>query len=70
MAADHLAKILGSLIVDGAGTIYEVAARLGLTHVQVARRMPELEERGVARPRAGETRLSPSGRACRVWEAI
>lgn len=74
VAGDHMAKILGSLITQGRGTIYEVAERLGLTHVQVARRMPELEERQVARPAMENgsplTRLSPSGRPCRVWEAI
>jgi predicted ArsR family transcriptional regulator len=65
---DHHAKIMGSLMTQGAGTIYELAERTRLNHVAVARRMSELEELGVARPRQ-EMRPSPSGRACRVWEA-
>ena len=64
----HQAVIVGSLMSQGAGTIYEIAARTGLDHVQVARRMPELEALQVARPTA-ETKPSPKGRACRVWEA-
>lgn len=64
----HQAVILGSLISQGAGTIYELADRTGLDHVAVARRMSELEALHVARP-SGEKRLSPTGRSCRVWEA-
>jgi len=67
-AGDHRAKILGSLMTQGPATIYELAARTGLDHVAVARRLPELEERGVARP-TDATRKGPTGRACRVWEA-
>ena len=67
-AGDHRAKILGSLMTQGPATIYELAARTGLDHVAVARRLPELEERGVAMP-TDATRKGPTGRACRVWEA-
>lgn len=67
-AAAHLAKILGSLVTQGKATIYELADRTGLDHVAVARRLPELEERQVARP-TSEKRAGPTGRACRVWEA-
>lgn len=62
----HHAKILGSIMAQGPGTIYEIGDRVGLDHVQVARRMAELEELEVAEP-TGETRLSPTGRQCRVW---
>lgn len=65
LAADHHAKILDALDKRD-GTIYEIATATGLTHVQVARRMPELDEMGQAAP-TDETRLSPSGRGCRVW---
>lgn len=68
LAADHHAKILGSLITQGAGTIYELAERICLDHVAVARRLPELEARQVARP-TQVTRQGPTGRQCRVWEA-
>lgn len=64
----HHAKIVGSLITQGAGTIYEIGERIGLDHVAVARRMPELEALNVARP-SGATKTGPTGRQCRVWEA-
>lgn len=67
-AHDHHAKILGSLVTQGAGTIYELAARTGLDHVAVARRLPELEEFKVARPTEIK-RVGPTGRQCRVWVA-
>lgn len=68
-AGDHHAKILGSLLTQGDGTIYELAERTGLDHVAVARRMSELEALQVARPKPGVKRASPTGRPCRVWEA-
>lgn len=64
----HQAKILGFLIERRQATIYELAEWSGLTHVQVARRLPELQALQVARPTA-EKRRSPTGRGCRVWEA-
>ena len=67
-ASEHHAKIQGSLMQQGPGTIYELAERTGLDHVAVARRLPELEELGTAEP-TDETRPSPKGRACRVWRA-
>lgn len=62
----HHGKILSAL-VDGPGTIYAIGARAGLSHVAVARRMPELEQFGKVRP-TGRTGASPSGRQCRIWE--
>lgn len=67
-AHHHHAKILGSLITQGRATIHELAERLGLDHVQIARRLPELQALAVARP-TDETKPSPKGRPCRVWEA-
>jgi predicted ArsR family transcriptional regulator len=64
---EHFAKVLKGL-AEGSATIYELADRAGLTHVQVARRMPELEQAGRVRIREGEKRKSPTGRPCRVWE--
>jgi predicted ArsR family transcriptional regulator len=66
--SDHHAKIMGSLMTQGAATYHELAARIGLEPVAVNLRLAELEKLGVARPRE-EMRPSPSGRACRVWEA-
>lgn len=64
----HQAAIVGSLMTQGPGTIYEIGERTGLDHVAVARRMKELQELGAARPRE-ETKAGPTGRQCRVWEA-
>jgi hypothetical protein len=72
-AAAHHAKIVGSLVTQGAATIYELAERVGIDHVAVARRMAELERLTVARPKVEDgkpvTRPGPKGRGCRVWEA-
>jgi hypothetical protein len=65
LAGEHYCAILDALDA-GDGTIYELAQRTGLTHVQVARRMPELEKLRLVTT-TDETRPSPSGRACRVW---
>lgn len=70
-AHGHYALILGSLGLHGMQTIYELATRTGLSHVQVARRLPEME--AVVPPmvrRTERTRPSPSGRGCTVWEAM
>jgi predicted transcriptional regulator len=48
-------------------TIYELAERTGLTHVQCARRLPEMEALGHVVV-TEERRPGPSGRMCRVWE--
>jgi hypothetical protein len=65
--AEHFTKILQALTTPG--NIYELAARCGLDHVQVARRLSELEQATPPRARpTNETRPSPKGRPCRVWE--
>ena len=66
--AEHYQKIITALRA-GPGTIYEVAERAGITHVQVARRTSEMEGRRV-RTLPGEVRRSPTGRKCRVWALI
>lgn len=66
-AHGHFALILGALAAGAMLTIYELAAVTGLTPVQVARRCAELHDAERITP-TGETRLSPSGRACRVWK--
>jgi hypothetical protein len=43
-----------------------LAERSGLTHVQVARRLPDLTQANRIRL-TGEEREGPTGRMCRVW---
>lgn len=59
-------RIHGVLNDHGDLTPEEIAARCGLSSVQVCRRMHELENAGRATP-TGETRKTASGRAARVW---
>lgn len=67
-AHGHYALIIGALGLQGDATIYELAARTGLDHVQVARRLPELSQAMPARIfDTGRTKPSPSGRPCRIW---
>lgn len=61
----HYGAILGALSW-GEATIYDIAIRSGLTHVQVARRLPEMQEKRLVCP-TGETAVGPTGRQCRVW---
>lgn len=70
VAGDQHRRILWALQKGGAATIHELAYRcIGLDHVAIARRLPELEEAGKVRP-TGEERPGPNGRACRVWVAL
>lgn len=65
----HCDRILACLRRCGPLTKDEIAARTGLTAVQVDRRLPDLEEREEAAP-TGEVRQSRSGRPERVWAAV
>lgn len=56
----HHKAILAAL-AQGDANIFEIGIRAGLTHVQVARRMIELQRAGQARP-TDERR-----EGCRVW---
>jgi hypothetical protein len=68
-AHGHYALILGSLGLHGEQTIYQLAEHTGLSHVQVARRLPEMADAVPAMAkRTNRTRPSPSGRDCTVWE--
>lgn len=50
-------------VLKGRMSIKDIAAALGdLDHVQVARRMPELKEKGRARP------TDEKRDGCRLWE--
>ena len=50
---------------QGSGTSYEIGRRVGLDHVQVSRRMPELEAQGLVRVVGRE--LGDAGTYCRCW---
>lgn len=64
LASAHFAIIRAALRKHGPSTIYDLAEVSGLTHVQIARRLPEMDD---AMP-TDETAPSPSGRACRTWK--
>jgi hypothetical protein len=75
MAGHHV--VIASALAVREGTIHEIAARLcwaslerreipQLTHVQVARRLPELQAKGIAVP-TGRTKAEPGGLPCRIW---
>jgi len=63
----HQSAILGAMWT--AMTIYDIARLTGLSHVQVARRLPELRDLGHVRP-TGKTAAGNTGRECRLWERI
>jgi DNA-binding MarR family transcriptional regulator len=78
-ASDHHAIILATLRKHGGSTVNEVATYCKLDAHAVGKRMNELERAGLARcvMDAGKgghcgqplTRMTPSGRQARVWEA-
>lgn len=66
-AKHHCEAIVRALEQHGDMTVREIGAKVGLTHVQVARRMPDLKRAGLA-----EVVQTPSGNdlergGCRVW---
>jgi predicted ArsR family transcriptional regulator len=65
-ADDHYDAIHSALVQAGPQTIHELAQQTRLTHVQVARRLPEMRGRAVV---TAQTRPGPAGRKCRVWRA-
>lgn len=65
----HVDRIYSCLEKHGPQTKDQIAARTGLTPVQVDRRLPEMERDGDVRT-TGEVRKSASGRDERVWEAV
>ena len=65
--ARHIATIYAAL-KTGPMTKDEIADRTNLDHVAVARRMTEMEAKGLVR-RTDLTRPSKTGRECTVWEA-
>jgi hypothetical protein len=74
----HRIAILTALKLYGPATGHEIAQRLGLSYVQVAKRLSEMSKpahAAVTRRKTGEhngrpmyqTRNSPTGHACCVW---
>lgn len=67
----HHAVITFALLHNGPSTLYELARHTGLQHIQIGRRMSELEQLGRVRPLVmnGErvTRRGDTGRQCTVW---
>jgi predicted ArsR family transcriptional regulator len=70
LAAAHRAKILGYLkSISPSGAIYQdIASAVGLEPHAVARRLPELQQAGLARP-LDATAVTRSGRQARLWAA-
>lgn len=66
LAQDHCRLITLALQEHGPQTIYELAARTRLSHVQIARRLPELAAADFVVV-TNETRAGSTGRQCRVW---
>ena len=70
LAAAHRAKILAHLkSIRPSGAIYQdIASAIGLEPHAVARRLPELQQAGLAKP-LDATALTRSGRQARLWAA-
>ena len=66
-AKRHCEAIVNALSLHGDMTVREIGARIGLTHVQVARRMQDLKRAGLAEvvQTASGDDLERDG--CRVW---
>lgn len=63
---DLYQPIVAALSRLGEGTFYEIAAYSGLDPIDVARRMKNLERKGLA-VRTNRTRPGPKGNECTVW---
>lgn len=67
-SCEHRRKILEALQQGPAGKC-ELARRTGLDGVAIARRLPELQREGLAKP-TGRRVLSLAARPEREWEAL
>ena len=68
-ASVHCSLILNALRTMGPASASQLAARTGLTQVQICRRTPVLEAAGLAMP-TEQTRKTASGRTERVWMSM
>lgn len=70
LAAEHRLLILAAMRQDaGTWIAHEVAAKCGLSAVQVSRRFRELVDDGEIRA-TGETRPTPSGRPAQCYRVV
>ena len=67
LASEHRRAILAVMRTGGDWTAHEIAARCGLTSVQVCRRFAELRDDGDIRETVN-TRPTPSGRHAQAYE--
>lgn len=67
--ADHHARILAALKAIGPAGKDRIGKHAGITGEAAARRLPELERMGLAKP-TGDTEPSETGRAERKWRAV
>lgn len=67
-AGSQRARILALLRSRGPMTPEQIGAELGLEPYAIRKRLPELQEMGLAEP-TGEIRPTSSGRWQRVWRA-
>ena len=78
VSKQHRIATLTALALYGPATGYELADRLGLTYIQVAKRLTELYDKGkgpIERihtdvPGVYQTRKTPSGRQACVWRVV
>jgi hypothetical protein len=68
-ASGHIGMILACLRDHGPQTANELAGRLPLNSVQIARRLSDMEKKRLAAP-TGHCRMSAAGRPERVWSAF
>lgn len=69
-AAGHKGRILAALKQHGPRSPAELAQLIGLTVVQIDRRLPELAREGLARVVTLDDGADMVRNGCRVWEAV
>lgn len=68
-SGSHAERVLSALKSHGPRTAHEIGLMIGLTVVQIDRRLPELEKQGRAKlARYDDGKVKERG-GCRVWEA-
>lgn len=69
-AGSHRDRIHQALKTHGPRSAHELSLLIGLTVVQVDRRLPELKERNLARVAKLDDGADVVRNHCRVWEAV
>ena len=78
VSKQHRVMCLTALALYGPQTGFEIADRVGLTYIQVAKRLTELYDKGKGpiervhtdMPGVYQTRKTPSGRQACVWRVV